>query len=158
MDPLSVLSIAAAVVAFVDFGGKLLSSASRRLKRNDGLTAAFEDLEKEAGHLGRLGRRIESTHKQSSELFATQDPESDALLLEVARDCIAVSKDVENLVATLQTATKTYAGGGSEHEVTKKRIQRAEQSLASINGSIMSTVMACLWWVGTYSFVVLDRL
>lgn len=167
MDPLSILSIAAAVVAFVDFGGKILSSASHHLRRDNDLTTALEDLAREAGQLGRLGRRIESTHGQS-ESSASQNPEFDAVLVELARESTLVSEDVETLISTLQTTNgnrkattslrlhllKTAKDGGSEYSATERKVRKAEQRLSSIKSAMMSAVLACLWYVRAPSFVV----
>ncbi|KAK1765409.1 hypothetical protein QBC33DRAFT_621203 [Phialemonium atrogriseum] len=157
MDPLSILSIAAAVVAFVDFGGKILNSASHHLRRDDDLTTALEDLAREAGQLGRLGRRIESTHGQP-ESSASQNPEFDAVLVELARESTLVSEDVETLISTLQTTNgnrkattslrlhllKTVKDGGSEYSATERKVRKAEQRLSSIKSAMMSAVLACL--------------
>ena len=160
MDPLSILAIAAAVVAFVDFGGKLLRSASKRLKDADpiDLATSLEDLTREAAHLDCLGRRIESTHK-SSEASASRNPELDALLVELAREATVVSDDIEGLVATLQTTNKTPRQKKPPRKAAKdgsgetEKIQKAQQRLSMIKDSMMSTVLTCLWYVPTGSFV-----
>ena len=161
MDPLSILAIAAAVVAFVDFGGKLLRAASKRLGDADpvDLATSLEDLTREAAHLGRLGRRIESTHK-SSEASASRNPEFDALLVELAREATVVSDDIEGLVATLQTTNKTPRQKKSSRKAakdgsseTEMKIQEAQQRLRMIKDSMMSTVLTCLWYVPSASFV-----
>ena len=130
MDPLSILAIAAAVVAFVDFGGKLLRSASKRLRDAESvdLATSLEDLTREAAHLGRLGCRIESTHK-SSESSASRNLEFDALLAELAREATVVSDDVEDLVATLQTINKTYHQKRSSRKAAKDGISETEMKI-----------------------------
>ncbi len=167
MDPLSILSIAAAVVAFVDLGGKLLSSASKRFRDTDpvDLATSLEDLTREAAHLGHLGHRIESMHKMP-ESSASQNPEFDALLAELAREATIVSKDIEGLVTTLQATdktphqkrssrlhlTKTSKDRSDDTESLSKTIQNAQQRLGMIKESMMSTVLTCLWYVPTALF------
>ncbi len=167
MDPLSILSVAAAVVAFVDFGGKLLGSASKRLSDVDpvDLATSLEDLTREATHLCRLGGRIESMQRMS-ESSASQNPEFDALLAQLAREATIVSEDIEGLVATLQITqktprqkrlsrlhlTKASKDRSDELESLSKRIQNARQRLSMIKDSMMSTVLTCLWYVPTITF------
>ena len=159
MDPLSILSVAAAVVAFVDFGGKMLNSTWDHLRQGDDMTAPLEDLAREAGHLGRLSRQIQNTRGRPGSP-ASQNLEFDAVLAELAKEATQVSEDVESLISTLQTANekrknqslrlhlmKAGKDGGSEYSANEKKMQAAEDRLRGIKTDMMSAVLACLWYV-----------
>jgi chromosome segregation ATPase len=159
MDPISILSVAAAVVAFVDFGGKMLSSTWYHLRRDDDMTIPLEDLAREAGQLGRLSRQILSTRGRPGSPEG-QNLEFNAVLAELAKEAAQVSEDVESLISTLQTANekrknqslrlhliKAAKDGGSEYSANEKKMQAAEDRLRGIKTDMMSAVLACLWYV-----------
>ncbi len=162
MDPLSVLSIAAAVVAFVDFGGKILKSASDYLhtKKYESLTATLEDLAKEAEQLQIVGNRIGSTQR-GRDLPGSQNLELDVVLAELAREATVVSGEVGALISALQVINqkrksglsvhwnpaKTPRSGDSDHLAIEGKARKAEQKLQSIKSTITSAVLTCLWYV-----------
>ncbi|KAK3896786.1 hypothetical protein C8A05DRAFT_20316 [Staphylotrichum tortipilum] len=162
MDPLSILSIAAAVVAFVDFGGKLVGAAWDHLKRDDAddVTTGLADLARDSSQLGRLGRQIGGAQRKLESSAASRNPEFEAVLVDVARESALVSKSVEDLVLTLQANNEnrknaslgrhlliTVKGGESEYATIEKSLRNAEQRLGRINSTMVSAVLACLWYV-----------
>jgi hypothetical protein len=162
MDPLSILSIAAAVVAFVDFGGKLLGSARDYVKRDDAsdVTTGLADLARDSGQLGRLGRQIESAQGKLESSAASRNPEFEAVLSEVARESALVAKGVGDLVLKLQTDDEnrknaslgrhlfsTAKGGAAVYATIETNLRNAEQRLGRINSAMISAVLGCLWYV-----------
>lgn len=162
MDPLSILSIAAAVVAFVDFGGKLVGAARDYVKRGDpsDVTAGLADLARDSGQLGRLGRQIESAQGKPESSAVSQNPEFEAVLGEVARESALVAQGVRDLVLKLQTDDEnrknaslgrhlfnTVKGGAAVYATIETNLRNAEQRLGRINSAMISAVLGCLWYV-----------
>lgn len=87
MDPLSAISLASAIISFVDYGSKLLSGAHEIYRSSHGLTLNFEQIEDACERSSELTKAIQSR-------FDTSDHEG---LKTLAVSCLDTAEKI-NLV------------------------------------------------------------
>ena len=61
MDPISSLSVASAIIQFVDFGSKLVDRGRRIYKNGDGTLAEYVDKEVAVSHLNHLNENLQDS-------------------------------------------------------------------------------------------------
>jgi hypothetical protein len=107
LDPFTALSVAAAVVQFVEFGSKLLLKGHELHKSPDGASVGNGELETIAKELQQLAHRL----LQPLLSIETQDTalkDSEAALVNLSKEC---SSAAEELLCTLRTLK--VVGGSS---------------------------------------------
>ncbi|KAI2631860.1 hypothetical protein GGR54DRAFT_627466 [Hypoxylon sp. NC1633] len=117
MDPFAEIGLAANIVAFVDFGFKLLSTARSIHESTSGVSKINSDLSSKALQLQRLATDLEVT-KPISALS-----EKERSLLGIAAECKSVSADLERLLNKLKAKdpkSKRQAFRAAIHDMWKK--------------------------------------
>ncbi len=162
MDPLSVLSIAAAVVAFIDFGAKLVGAAQDHLKRDDAddVETALADLARIPRQLKVLSHGIEQA-QASFKSSASRNPDLENVLVMAVDASTAVLNNIDALISTLQVDNENRKnaslrrhlfnaakGGESAYSEIEKKLRSANSRIGNLQAYIMSVVMSCLWYVG----------
>jgi len=118
MDPFNALSIAAGVVAFVDFGAKLVSRYLEVRKSEDGRSAALSALQTESEE---LSASVTHARDKIASLRARYPGQSECLD-RLATECTQAEQELRSLVSSLTPRP----GGGLK--------MGGAQVLASIRG------------------------
>jgi hypothetical protein len=101
MDPLSALSVAAAVVQFVQFGADLRSKTTELAKSPAGTLVAHEELSAASYRLIKLNDELRKSYSSSNARNLTQDERA---LLEVALNCSRIASEFEKALHSLKVA------------------------------------------------------
>ncbi|PMD37906.1 hypothetical protein L207DRAFT_635353 [Hyaloscypha variabilis F] len=110
MDPLSALTVAAAVVQFVDYGTKIVSKGRELYKSVDGALSENIEFKTASGRLQRLSSTLqESLYQGQQGMHQRPLNECDQALDSICNSCIEFSKD---LVTRLE---KLKVPGDSKH-------------------------------------------
>ncbi|KAI0156101.1 hypothetical protein BJ166DRAFT_500102 [Pestalotiopsis sp. NC0098] len=121
MDPLSALSIASAVVAFVDLGSNLLSASRRVYKKASGETREEASLQHVANDLAVFSQAIEH------ELSALQNSQSTSAtgkaLGQICRECVEAQQELVIAIGKVQAS--------SPKDLDSERNQRKEKKAQS---------------------------
>ncbi|KAI3317150.1 hypothetical protein HD806DRAFT_541551 [Xylariaceae sp. AK1471] len=151
MDPLTAVSLAAAVVQFTDYGVRLLSEGVRVYKSVSGMTSDVVELTTIAQDLGHLSQSIQ---EKSSQLTDPRKPisESEQSLLRLCGTCQNVSAELATAVSRLQTqSTKKLNLAVESFEVAlrkfwaRDRIVDLRNRLSEIRQQMMMAMMMYLW-------------
>ena len=132
MEPLSALSLVAAVIQFVDFGGNLISQSHQIYKSGSGATSENAVLEEVYENLSRLADKMKvssglTTHKSSKEeealgkLATSCKDIADDLMLTIAE--LKVKGDTHRKWKSFQSALKTV-GKKSYIDVLHRRLDK----------------------------------
>lgn len=95
MDPLSALSVAAAVVQFVDYGTKIVSKGTKLCKSSDGALAENIELETASTRLQRLSGTLQGSLRRGQ--YEPQNGpliESNQALESICEACVKMSKEL----------------------------------------------------------------
>lgn len=150
MDPISALSVAAAVVAFVDFGLKV-AHASFEVRRTVtgqapevlGLAAAATDLSS-----------IASTARDSLKNLGSSFPRYAESFERLAAECANAEKELKNALSKLTAntdATSRMTRAGSRLKVGLRSVwnegdfKEWQTQLAKIRDQIKLNVLMCVW-------------
>jgi hypothetical protein len=167
MDPMSALAIVAAVVQFVDFGGRLLVKAWNK----------FTDLDDD-GNNGRLGATTVGTRSQQAQLneaktaateLMTQlslvkgilDEASDSLpacpgdLVRIHRKCNSLATDFRSVLVCIRDGKNISSGvrvddnedADSSTYVGRWGFQKMRRELEELRETVMQKVLLHLWYV-----------
>jgi hypothetical protein len=95
MDPLSALSVAAAVVQFVDYGTKIVSKGRELYKSADGALSENIKLDTTATRLPSLSSTFEDSLRRN-QFGLSQGPlyKNDHALQEICKECIELSNQL----------------------------------------------------------------
>ncbi|KLU93066.1 hypothetical protein MAPG_12007 [Magnaporthiopsis poae ATCC 64411] len=147
MDPLSILSIATAVVAFVDFGSKILVAA-RGLHADDSNKRAAGEL---AGELQRLIKDAAKLEERAamigniySELESPHGLEIDSRILQLGGIAEKTAHGVKSLVLELQNQAQPGTANASKAE---KDIARLDKAISQIRTDMGQAFIDCIWLV-----------
>ena len=115
MEPLSALSLVAAVIQFVDFGGNLLSESRQMYKSASGASSENAALEEIYENLGRLADKMTvstglASHKSSNEEEA---------LGKLATSCKDLTDDLMTTIEELKVKGGTHRKWKSFHSALK---------------------------------------
>lgn len=152
MDPLSVLAVSAAVVQFVDFGGRLLSNASEIYQSQWGHTKSHVEIKALSENLAQMSDDIE---KRSQKIKANELTESEEVFFSLCRECKGISSDLQACLLNLQArgTTRIERAGNSLVVSLKgiwsaKRVEDLVERLKEIRQQVMFSVLVFLWYVG----------
>ncbi|KAL2130000.1 hypothetical protein VTI74DRAFT_7022 [Chaetomium olivicolor] len=155
MDPLSVLSVAAAGVQFVDFSSRLLSDTLEVYKSASEQTERVSHLEGLIRHLDALTSSIEEKSLQLRPNPAPDTP--DATFLDACRQCKEISKELANIVEKLgvEAAKRSsrcnikFAGPSLVAAVkgimSDSKIKDLTEKLRTVQGQMQMAAMVSLW-------------
>ena len=104
MEPLSALSLVAAVIQFVDFGGNLISQSHQFYKSASGAFSENAVLEEIYENLSRLADKM----KVSSGLTAHKSSKEEEALGKLATSCKDIADDLMVIIAELKVKGDTH--------------------------------------------------
>lgn len=99
LDPLTAISLASAIVQFVDFGSQLIRGGSEIYKSSDGALAENSELEDITTKIDQLNRKVLSSVPTHSGQPPTPDEEA---LTELAESCRTVAGELLVLLRDLK--------------------------------------------------------
>jgi hypothetical protein len=99
MDPISSLSIAAAVVQFLDFGSKLVGRGLHIYKSADGTIPEYVDREIAIGHLNDLTTNLQALSQDDT---ATAASRRDQALADLCSKCQSIGGELLTRLAALK--------------------------------------------------------
>lgn len=150
MDPLTILSIAASTVQFLDFGTRLLTVAFD--SRHAGGSAAWvevNELFEDSQGLMARGRIIE---EKAELLMRLNRPLSttEAALLKESRRCISASREISSTLGTHvrdQTKQSILDSIGNAFKLVwnEKSIKDSQKRLAEAREKLMFAMVSDLW-------------
>jgi energy-coupling factor transporter ATP-binding protein EcfA2 len=160
MDPMSALSVAAAVIQFVDFGGHLLSDTYEIYISPSGQKDNLVQLSALASDLLQLSDQVDRKSRALTQ--NEQHAKSENQLLKLCSECKTTSKDLQNALDLLKTrGTKTFCfdknGLGGSFRValqgiwSHKKIEKMVEDLANIRRRMMMALLVSVW----YLFIIL---
>ena len=115
MEPLSALSLVAAVIQFVDFGGNLLSKSHQIYKSASGASSENAVLEEIYENLSRLADKM----MVSSALTAHKPSKEEKALGELATSCKDIADDLMKIINELKVKGDTHRKWKSFHSALK---------------------------------------
>lgn len=155
MDPLSALSVAAAVVQFVDYGTRILTDAREIYKSSWGQTPKNLELSTVAIDLSQLSDEVDS---RSSRLSLEKGRESEEVFLRLCRECKEISDDLQG------SLTKLQARGTNRLELTAsslfvalkgvwsaKKVEKLKERLNQVRQQMMMAVLVFLWYAPAFT-------
>jgi hypothetical protein len=95
MDPLSVLSVAAAVVQFADFGFRLVKSVHDLYKSSSGQKAEHIELSVVSQDLSRLAASVEAKFEENTGPSAQ-------VFLSLCRECASTNDELQEILSKLE--------------------------------------------------------
>ncbi|KAH7309520.1 hypothetical protein B0I35DRAFT_440170 [Stachybotrys elegans] len=172
MDPLSALGIAAAVVQFIDFGTRLVSTAGEIYQSPSGRTENEVSLTTVASDLAQLSTAVSSqtrllnhgTHPQGS---------TEALLLEICEECDRAANELDNAISSLRKKRQNQLfkfGITDRTTSTKHSLSTALKTirsfdapswnsrLADLRMRMMTALLGVLWYRTSANSEVLTQL
>lgn len=150
MDPLSALSIAAAVVQFVDFGSKLVSKGVQLYNSVDGVLVENADIERAMDRLSLLtgGLKTSLTPGPQSSIS-----ESDRLLQTICKSCLDISDELRTQLEKLKVPANTSHRKWKSFRKALKSVWSKEsvdglaRKLESLKGELETHVLIGLRYV-----------
>jgi CHASE3 domain sensor protein len=149
MDPLTILSIAASTVQFLDFGTRLLTVAFDSRPNVSAARAEVNELFEDSQGLAARGRVIE---EKADRLMNLKRPLSttEATLLKESRRCVAASREISSTLGThvrdqtkqsiLDTIVDAFKLVWNE-----KSIKDSQKRLADAREKLMFAMVSDLW-------------
>ena len=160
MDPLSALSIAAAVVQFVEFGSNIVKGAHDAYKSASNPTTKDYNVVIDSHDLSRLVENIESKlnegHSTRGETYPrTRDIESsEDIFRRLCNDCEEVASSLEHIFSKIRPQGKsklTLAASSLASELKKVvkagEIEKLADRLSLVRQQVMMTVLTLLLYV-----------
>ncbi|KAK3319986.1 hypothetical protein B0T19DRAFT_276585 [Cercophora scortea] len=155
MDPISALSVASGVVAFVDFGGKILSRYLELRRSDEELPAAMRLIRNDIEQLKRTSNAALVKVKGLKSKYPTQGESLDRL----ADHCLdargRMDASLEELMGILGRSKPE--GGRSRAVVAvwsvskEAEFEKLKQRMTTIREEMMMNVLMCLWDEATQS-------
>lgn len=145
-DPFTSLSIASAIVQFVDFGSKLLVEGYGVYKSAEGAPQDDIDTQELAKDLETLCERLAT----SSPVFAAQYSRDEIQLQSVARKCQKMSGDLFELLGALKVTSQGLIRGWDALRQAVKRtwkrgkIEKLQKELGNVRAQVTTHVLATI--------------
>jgi hypothetical protein len=168
MDPLSALGVAASVVQFVDFAGKIVFKARDIYKSSQGSLQENDQTETVTKRLQEMANQLNNAVHQSKAHLAAGGPSNEPLsfavrISDVCKECIEVSKELLSKLGNLKVpkdsqhrrwksfrqALKSVC---SKHEVEAlaKRLRCLKDEINSYILEMLRQVLPNVLWAGFY--------
>lgn len=150
MDPFNALSIAAGVVAFVDFGAKLVSQYLEVRKSEDGRPAGLSALQTESEELS-----ANATHARDKiASLRVRYPAQSECLDRLATECTQVEEELQSLVSSLTPRSgRGLKTGGAQVLASIRGLLKQDEidslrgRLRSIREQTMMSIIMCISYV-----------
>lgn len=130
MDPLSALSIAAAVVQFLDFGAKLVGTSLEVYRSAEGATEQNLETEYLVEHTRDLTARLKSAQQWRGSKDLKHD---DAKLLDLAQKSHSLASDLAGLVISLRSHNHHTSWDAIKQTI---RIKYSEHTITSLKARL----------------------
>lgn len=151
MDPLSALSVASSVIAFVDFGGKLVTQFCEIRDSDRGQPQAVSALETSAKDLSAVAleaqknvQGLEASYPRMSETLARLNSECIETESEMKALCGKMTVNVcGNKLRTLESSTRA----SFRALLSEKQVEEWRKKLDRIRTQVTMNVLMCLWYV-----------
>lgn len=139
MDPATVIGLASAILTFVDFSAKIISTAKEIQSSASGATAEHEEIGKAIGRLEDLTQHLDTQSPKKTLALTPQDKK----LLELQKRCITVSSELQKILESIQSkkpgskvdsvrvALKTWKNKGKIEEL-QSRLDRHRQEVFGV--------------------------
>ncbi|RDW68852.1 uncharacterized protein DSM5745_08612 [Aspergillus mulundensis] len=148
MDPLSALSVAAAVVAFVDFGGKLANTYFEVRASIKGQPAEILNLDASAADLS----SVASTARENVKSLSLSYPRHAESLSRLTTEVTQIETKIKHAMDKLTVSPKSYfTKRGSTVAVAVRTVWSASEleqwnkQLERIRDQVMMNVLMCVW-------------
>jgi hypothetical protein len=141
MDPLSVVSVAAAAVQFTDFGARLISETVMVYRDISGEEARVVELGQISRGLGQLCRTID----EKVALLARPGQHlvgSDAQLLKECRRCNEISRDISQSISKIRGRGIDYVDFGADSLTASQSSQPKSSSTKTSKYGRFSTALS----------------
>ncbi|KAH6681585.1 hypothetical protein B0J14DRAFT_218079 [Halenospora varia] len=157
MDPISSLSVAAAVIQFVDFGSRLLSNSLQIYRSPSGQTAAVVSLSDISNDLAQLAeevaRHLSLPRHGKTSIFQSQ-------LLKMCGDCKELNKELQASVhrirakrvkdrsdddGIVQTEEGLCLLAALRGILAEPKIKQMTERMKDVRKQMMMAMLACLW-------------
>lgn len=151
MDPLSAVSLASAVIQFVDFGSRLLRDTVEIYQSQTGGSHESDHISKIAGTISDLSEDVE--HLSGAVLGSpAQEKSSEAVFLRLCGECkrtgeelqdcidkvrITVTGDTERVLPSFRAAL--------QKQWSKKKIEKLLSRLGQLQQGMMTALLVFLW-------------
>jgi hypothetical protein len=150
MDPLSALSIAAAVVQFVEIGGKFFTKVWAAYRNPD---ANLEDVE--LAEFTKQLAALVSGLRESAKEFLGESPVSSANheLVRLCDECEDISSQFHQILDKIQRRRRGKKSVSQATQVVLAgiwgdgKIAKLKGRLADLRPKVMTAVLFCLWYV-----------
>lgn len=143
LEPLSAISLASAIVQFVDFGSKLVSGSLELYRSADGSSVTDAELEAVATDIVRINDKLAVTAAANVQ-HATPSPD-DMVLRNLAQSCNLISKELLQALRDrkVRGPHKRWQSFRKALAVTwdKERIGDLERRLSRIQSQINSRII-----------------
>jgi hypothetical protein len=149
MDPLSIMSVVAGVVQFVDFGSRVFSGAKEAYSSSAGRTSRNDDLSTTVANFSTLSRKLEDKSKLLTKAPAGSSHET---FVRLCSECKDIGHQLENAISKHQAT----GGPGFDRAVSSlvvvikgiwsaSDIERMEQRLYRIREEINMELLIFIW-------------
>ena len=148
MDPLSALSVAAAVIQFIDYSTRIVSKGKELYKSADGALAENIELETASVRLQNLSRTLKDSLRANQQ--APKEgvaSKNDGALETICEACVTVSKEfvdkLENLKVPEGHSHKKWKSFRQALKTvwTKEKIEEVAQRLAKLRADLDTNVL-----------------
>lgn len=174
MDPLSALSVAAAVVQFVEFGQRLLSETWNIYRDNSGKTLELRDLGVVSDDVIQLSTAVRdalSKKQRGAAAGGSASHEAEDILVRVCGECDVIGAEIRDVLPTMDSsfragiegeststgwlskkAKRSRSVGESFREALRRqwnwrKIQDMNDRLSDIRQKIMMATITSIWYV-----------
>lgn len=144
MDPMTALSIAAAVVQFVDFSTSLLSRAQEAYKSASGQTKDVVQLNAVIDDLSHFSKTIQGESNKIENAQSSKDS-TENILLKVCADCLQTCAEIQAAASKLGRVES--AGSAVRYPIFGRQLEprRALESIEIALKSLASSKQIRIW-------------
>ena len=154
MDPLSALSVAAAVVQFAEYGTGIVSNAHELYKSTSGALSENIDLGVTAARLQTLSGNLQELQRRGKE-GREQGPfeQNEQVLGSICEDCVEISEDLVERLSKLRVSedSKHKRLSALKQAVktvwSKEKIQETVEKLANLRNELNAHIPVSLRYV-----------
>jgi hypothetical protein len=148
MDPMSALSVATSLIAFVDFGGKLVSRYFEIKKNGKGVPLNILALTETASEVA----SISTEAKEKINALAKHYPQHANSLSRLSKECLAVEAEIEASMIKLRhaPADKITLRGSKLFIAIRslwsdKQVLEWGEHIDRLRNQVMVNVLMCFW-------------
>lgn len=157
MDPVTILSVAAATIQFVDFASRVVSTTVEIYRSPSGQTHTEYEASTLVGDLAYLATQIRDKDK----LFEEDRPhhvasESERQLRRLCDECLEINDDIKSALSTAEeNGMKSFCcgkhpklcsfGKAVEKVLGSKKVKELIRRIDYLRQQMMMSILVCLW-------------